>query len=112
MVPRPLLREGCHLMPWSNDPESRARSNRVYGPAWRRARGAQLAAHPECQIGLPGCTIVATEADHIDQAAGDPDHQRLRSACHECHLQVTARQGGRGHSADPPHVPRPGAWWT
>ena len=81
-------------MPWANDPDDRKESNRRYGADWRRKRLACLkAARWRCQIGLEGCTITATEVDHVDQAGNDPGHSNLRAACKSCHAKVTAQQG-------------------
>ena len=93
-------------VPWRNSPDERRRSNATYGSDWRRKRNAAMAAaRGRCQIRLPGCIGAATEVDHIDGAANDPQHQRLRAACKPCHATVTAAQGnaakGERGPADP-----------
>lgn len=96
-------------MTWRKTPADRARDAQVYGPAYRRARRAALErAGWRCEIRIEGiCLGAATEADHADQTANDPDHESLRAACRPCHLHVTARQGGgRRAPADPECTPR------
>ena len=99
-------------MPWQNTAETRARSNRLYGAAWRRARDAHMrAAHGRCEIRTQGiCIGAATEVDHIDGIDADPRHQRLRAACKPCHAGITAQQGGgfraAGSGRDPAPSPR------
>lgn len=98
-------------MPWQRSPEEKRRDNRVYGTAWRKARRAQLERDRyQCQLRYDGCTLRATEVDHIIGADRDPQHRQLRSVCHACHLKVTARQGGGARTpsaaADPDPVPR------
>jgi 5-methylcytosine-specific restriction enzyme A len=80
---------------WSKTREDRRQDAQRYGAAWRKARRRQLEADGyRCVLGLPGCTVRATTVDHIDGAASDPHHQRLRSLCEACHRKVTAQQGG------------------
>ncbi len=100
-------------MPWSNDRASRARSNKTYDHRWRKARADQLKRQPRCELGLDGCTIRATEVDHVIGAAADPDHRHLRSVCTPCHRKVTAQQGGgyRGRGSTPDPEPRPSTQW-
>jgi|SRR5581483_3638465 len=98
-------------MPWR--PEDRG-DWRLYDHRWRRARKAQLDRQKRCEIGLDGCTIKATEVDHINGARNDPQHRHLRSACTSCHRKITAQQGGGFRSksattADP--EPRPSTTW-
>jgi 5-methylcytosine-specific restriction endonuclease McrA len=47
----------------------------------------------ECQLGLPGCTFVATTADHIVSRSlgGDSDMSNLRAACRSCNSRRGAR---------------------
>ena len=58
--------------------------------AWDKLRMIVLArdAH-RCQLGLDGCTSVATEVDHrTPRAAGGLDDlHNLRSLCHHCHVR-------------------------
>lgn len=89
-------------MPWDT-----ARQDPAYGKAeWKRARLACLkAARWRCQLRLDGCQGAASEADHADGLANDPQHRNLRAVCTSCHRKVTAQQGnsarrGRG-SGDP-----------
>jgi 5-methylcytosine-specific restriction endonuclease McrA len=102
-------------MPWQNDPESRARSNRLYGAPWRKARDACLKrARWRCEIRTEGiCIGAASQVDHIDGVDNDPQHKRLRAACAPCHARVTAQQGGgfraAGSGRDPAPQPRT-AW--
>jgi len=97
-------------MPWET-----ARKDPAYGRApWRNARAACLrAAQGRCEIRIPGiCINVATQVDHIDGLANDPNHLRLRAACGPCHRQTTARQANdakRGSGPDP--QPRPNTAW-
>jgi 5-methylcytosine-specific restriction endonuclease McrA len=73
-------------MPWNKDEAARKRSNRIYGADWRRKRAAQLEwDRHRRQLQLPGCTINATEVDHILGADLDPGHTQLRSVCASCH---------------------------
>lgn len=102
-------------MPWRNDEESRARSNRLYGAHWRRARDACLRrAQWHCEIRTEVCIGAASQVDHIDGIDNDPQHQNLRAACDPCHKRITAQQGkgfraGTRAPKDPPSSPRT-AW--
>jgi 5-methylcytosine-specific restriction protein A len=66
----------------------RKRQNRVYGSAWRRVRPKVLARGGGlCQLRLEGCTVIATEVDHIvpvDDGGGLYDLMNLRAACRHC----------------------------
>lgn len=84
-------------MPWDNSPAARARSNRVYGAAWRRARAAQLQRQPNCELRYDGCHGRADQVDHILGAGADPGHQALRSVCGPCHRKRTASEQGLGY---------------
>ena len=56
--------------------------------AWSKLRKVVLARDSRrCQIHLLGCTIDATEVDHILPriAGGTDDLDNLRSVCHHCH---------------------------
>ena len=59
----------------------RARRNAYYGPPHRKV--AALLKGLPCHWGFPGCTLVGTEADHLDPA--DPDSRRV-PACRPCNL--------------------------
>jgi hypothetical protein len=97
-------------MPWQ--PEDRRPEYST--AAWRRARLACLrAAQWKCQARLDGCVGAASQADHVDGIANDPQHRALRAVCAPCHRRITAQQGGgyrgsgRGDQpADPPPSPR------
>lgn len=98
-------------MPWET-----ARKDPAYGTAaWRNARDACLRrANWRCEIRIPNvCIGAATEADHIDRLANDPEHKRLRAACTPCHRAVTAQQGGgaRGRQAAADPAPQPRTAW-
>lgn len=59
-----------------------------------------------CQIRDPGCTLLATECDHI----GDRDDHRdenLRGACRHCHAHRSAMQGVEGRAAVAERSERP-----
>jgi 5-methylcytosine-specific restriction endonuclease McrA len=101
-------------MPWEKTPADRRQDSQRYGPEWRRARKRQLEADGyRCQLGLDVCTYRATEVDHIDGAANDPHHRRLRSVCGPCHRKHTAQQGGgaRGRRANADPEPRQSTLW-
>jgi len=96
-------------VPWDNSPAKRRQDSVVYTADYRRKRLETLRrANWRCEIRLEGCQGAASETDHIDQAAGDPNHARLRAACASCHSKVTARQGGgfRKPPNPPPKPPR------
>lgn len=81
---------------------------RGYDARWVRRSAAYLRRHPFCVLRLPGCTLLATEADHypvdkrtlLAQGVPDPDaDHRLRALCHHCHSLETARlQPGGWHA--------------
>ena len=63
-----------------------------------RLRRAQLRENPKCQLRFEGCTIWATEVDHVTPLfdGGDPwDWDNLQSTCHECHAKKTAEEQRR-----------------
>lgn len=98
-------------MPWET-----ARKDPAYNTAeYKRARTACLRrANWRCEIKIPGvCTGAASQADHKDQLANDPQHRTLRAACTECHKIVTAQQAAAArtqkHRGDPQPQPRT-AW--
>ncbi len=90
-------------MPWR--PQDRRAS---YGADYRRKRDAAMRnANWRCEIRIEGiCIGAASECDHIDGVANDPDHLRLRAACKPCHAHVTARQRGPRAPRDPGPVSR------
>jgi 5-methylcytosine-specific restriction enzyme A len=66
-----------------------------------------LARDPVCVLQLPGCTRVATDADHwpldrrelIAQGLDHNDPRYGRGLCHSCHSRETQRlQGGGWHT--------------
>ena len=59
---------------------------RGYGSRWRRISERQRARVPWCEVRLPGCTRVATAADHIVPLAqdGKSTARNARSACTSC----------------------------
>lgn len=87
-----------------------ARKDPAYGSAaWKRARAACLQrARYRCELGLDGCQGTATEADHINGLAADPQHQHLRAVCTSCHRKRTAEQAnaGRRRRGEPRFMPR------
>lgn len=98
-------------MPWS-----RADDNPAYHTAaWRRARDKCLKdARGRCQARLPGCQGAASQADHVDGIANDPQHRNLQAVCTSCHRKITAQQGGgyrngNNRPNDPQPAPRT-AW--
>jgi 5-methylcytosine-specific restriction enzyme A len=99
---------------WHKTPQDRARDNKTYGPTWRKARKQQLEHdNHRCQLNYPNiCLGRATTVDHIDGAANDPHHQRLRSACEPCHRHRTAtEQGNAAASRQPDPAPTPRTQW-
>lgn len=62
---------------------------------WPQLR-AQILARDDhtCQIQAPGCTIKATDVDHI-QRGNNHDPTNLRAACHHCHMVRTGHDGGK-----------------
>lgn len=70
--------------------------DRGYDAAWRRCRRLFLAAHPKCCV--PGCTLDATDVDHIQSVRDAPDLRlswsNLRPMCHAHHSQRTGREQG------------------
>jgi hypothetical protein len=82
---------------------------RGYDGEWQRARKHHLANHPACSVF--GCTMPATDVDHIQSVQDRPDLRlepsNFRSMCHPHHAQRTARdQGfartGEGNSVNAP----------
>ena len=60
----------------------------------------------QCQLGLPGCTRIATEVDHKG-ASTDHRLSMLRGVCHPCHAKRTAQQAAdakpKTQRDKPPH---------
>ena len=70
--------------------------------AWRKARSAQLSAHPLCRMCAElGHVVVATIADHIVPHKGDIakflDRINLQSLCKRCH---DSHKHAQEHNAD------------
>lgn len=60
---------------------------RGYDAQYQADRTAILATNPPCEIGLEGCTVIATTTDHVPPLAAFPPGQwrgRLRPACDHC----------------------------
>lgn len=91
-------------MPWS-----RADDNPLYHTAaWRRARAKALRdARWRCQARLDGCQGAASQADHINGIANDPEHKHLQAVCTSCHRKITAQQGGGYRNGRGPGDPEP-----
>lgn len=64
-------------------------ANRLSSSAWSRARRAVLDRDAgQCQLGYPGCTLLATEVDHIiplTNGGARFDPSNLRAVCATCH---------------------------
>ena len=57
--------------------------------AWRQVRAAVLLRDGHrCQIRLPGCTTIASQAHHLHGKAAGDDPAGLVAACKPCNLQV------------------------
>jgi 5-methylcytosine-specific restriction endonuclease McrA len=71
---------------------------RGYDAAWRKLRSQFLQQHPACSH--PGCTLPATDVDHIVSIRDRPDLRldwsNLRPYCHAHHSARTARDQGWG----------------
>lgn len=84
-----------HTTSWTGN---RSRSSTVTSTAaWKRLRLEVLERdHHQCQLREPGCTVDATQVDHIiNTAAGgaelDPDN--CQSACPTCNARKAQREG-------------------
>jgi 5-methylcytosine-specific restriction enzyme A len=66
-------------------------AGQAYGSAWPRLRAQVLREDPRCRLGLPGCTVVSTQVDHIlPRSAGGSDvRENLRGVCVSCHRRKT-----------------------
>jgi 5-methylcytosine-specific restriction protein A len=69
-------------------------SQRGYGRCWQRLRLLVLARDPVCRH--PGCTELATDADHIvPRSQGGADSLgNLQGLCHAHHSAKTAKEDG------------------
>jgi 5-methylcytosine-specific restriction endonuclease McrA len=97
-------------MTWTKTAAARRQDSQRYGPAWRKARAAQLARQPDCEIRYDEiCLGRADQVDHVLSAANDPDHRWLRSACGPCHRKHTAatQDGGFRKPCRPQTEPDP-----
>jgi 5-methylcytosine-specific restriction enzyme A len=75
-------------MPWSN-----VYRGRQLPSDWPRRRQRVLARdRHECQIRDAGCTMAATDVDHIGDK-NDHNDENLQSACNSCHKKKTSAQG-------------------
>lgn len=88
-------------MAWDN--------SKSYGSrAWRKLRAEILERDGhQCQLGLPGCTVEATEVDHIvgvaamgvdrnSPAAHNPAN--LQASCHRCNMVKAGRQSAQART--------------
>ena len=56
----------------------------------------------QCRLGLPGCTLLATEVDHIASTAElgvtreQVDEDGCQAVCHSCHAIKTAAEHRAG----------------
>jgi 5-methylcytosine-specific restriction protein A len=74
-------------------------AKRGYGRRWQRLRKMILARDPICR--WPGCTMPATDVDHVvpRAAGGDDSEGNLQGLCHEHHsLKTASEDGGFGRS--------------
>lgn len=63
-----------------------------YSGIWPQLRLIILARDGyRCQIGLPGCTKIATECDHVDPFAVHGVTGRYRAACKHCNSSLGAQ---------------------
>lgn len=96
------------------DAERGSAASRGYGPRWRKARKAYLAAHPLCAAhGARGETAAATVVDHMVPHRGDKklfwNSANWQPLCKPCHDAKTAREdGGWGRRAAAHHDHRQG----
>lgn len=79
----------CQRAQWRAQPSREAR-----GYAWRhRTLSTRYRRkHPTCELRLPGCQFVATDADHIVpiRAGGRSVWGNYQSTCRACHRVKTA----------------------
>jgi 5-methylcytosine-specific restriction endonuclease McrA len=64
---------------------------RVNTRRWRALRDRVVRESPVCSLRYPGCTIVATTADHILPRSTHPEltyeRRNLRSSCTKCNMR-------------------------
>ncbi len=66
----------------------------------RATREIVLRNHPVCYLRYPGCTIVATEDEHVlPRAQGGSDAlSNRKGACHHCHQIKTQREAAQARA--------------
>ena len=71
----------------------------------RKLRATVLAASPTCYLNYDGCTILATEDDHIiPLSRGGTDHlSNHAGACHHCHTIKSQREAHPQATPPPPN---------
>lgn len=79
----------CQRAVWRARPKRHAAP---YDAKWRRLSKRQRRREPLCQLRLPGCTVLATEADHIVPVTrgGTSTPDNLQSACGSCNKRKRA----------------------
>lgn len=68
-------------------------------PGWEATRRRILERdNYRCQLGYDGCTIYATEVDHLIPMANRVDHsdENLQAVCKHCHNQKTRKEISEG----------------
>ena len=76
----------------------------------RHQRAIVLANWHTCYIQGPGCTMVATEDDHVIPLSqgGTDDLANRRGACASCHKRKTAAESGAARRRPRPSSGHPG----
>jgi hypothetical protein len=65
--------------------KKRAKENREY----KKKRDEKLKLYPVCEMGLPGCTVKATDTHHVGGRVGkNLTGSELLSCCRNCHTIV------------------------
>lgn len=78
---------------WSDRPHGRELPSN-----WRTIHHRILRRDPHCRLHLPGCTLISTEVDHINDR-DDHSDENLQGACHSCHAHKTAAEAAAGRAA-------------
>lgn len=78
----------------SDHPARLSRSIRGYTRQWYKIRKIKLGRNPECEAREPGCRLIATEVDHIDNNQGHNKWCNLMALCKVCHSRKTVRCDG------------------
>jgi hypothetical protein len=60
---------------------------------------------PVCELGLPNCTVMSTEVDHIG-VRDDHDDGNLRGVCSACHAVRSRAQSAEWRKKYPRERPR------